>query len=703
MRTVRSLLALPGLFLAIHSSAIGLDDIQLWSGAGTNRAALVVEWNSPEVFNNTSVPAPVANKTMVWGFRFNGGSTGSTMLASVVQADSKLYFVIAESSFGTFIDAIGYNLSGDGVIGVTDGTTTNWIIGGISTNSTVNPDAVGPVNASDLFWSGYNGPYWQTWNELGDNGGFTNSPNRGSSHYYDPVTYNHGQWASALSGIDDLPLTDGSWIGFSVSAAGYTSDTNDPAYNAYTYDEQAPPSPDGSYTAYVLHTNDYAVHIVSAVGLSTANPYTNPAAVLGRPALQFLDSGVPSRTTIINPPYDTAPDGSDVITSISAGGQITVNMGRKVYDDPNNPYGVDLIVYGNSFFWDLNTSASIIDETDLNATLFSGNAYYGHATTVSVSQDGTNWFTYTNTPALFPDNAYRWDDANDSWTDEELNPTRPLNPFVYTNEVTGLSVAGELDRFAGAAGGTGYDLAASGFPWIQFVRVEPGPGVSTTIDAIAAANPPEVGGSLFVAPDNLAAGRASFVFQHPGGTGQNLIGLNFHSVSNPTKISTVRLSEFSSFAPVLGQVTSAFKITLKPFAGATSVSYVADLALDAGASYTGNGRDLRVYQWQGTNWTSQPFIYNPSTNQVSLSGVTNLSAFVVSQIIPPQLTIQTVTNGFALQFTPVANATHVLQRSTDLASWVPVTTITAVGGQPLTLQDTNAPAGKAFYRLLVNP
>jgi len=76
---------------------------------------------------------------------------------------------------------------------------------------------------------------------------------------------------------------------------------------------------------------------------------------------------------------------------------------------------------------------------------------------------------------------------------------------------------------------------------------------------------------------------------------------------------------------------------------------------------------------------------------------------VVSQIIPPQLTIQTVTNGFALQFTPVANATHVLQRSTDLASWVPVTTITAVGGQPLTLQDTNAPAGKAFYRLLVNP
>ena len=56
-------------------------------------------------------------------------------------------------------------------------------------------------------------------------------------------------------------------------------------------------------------------------------------------------------------------------------------------------------------------------------------------TTVSVSQDGINWYTYTNTPLLFPDNAYRWDDTNASWTDEQMNPTKPLNPFLYTNNL----------------------------------------------------------------------------------------------------------------------------------------------------------------------------------------------------------------------------------------------------------------------------
>ena len=87
---------------------------------------------------------------------------------------------------------------------------------------------------------------------------------------------------------------------------------------------------------------------------------------------------------------------------------------------------------------------------------------------------------------LFPDNAYRWDDTNDSWTDEEMNPTKPLNPFVYTNNFIGQSVASGLDQFIGAAGGTGYDLKASGFPWIQYVRVQPGAGTYTVIDAIAA-------------------------------------------------------------------------------------------------------------------------------------------------------------------------------------------------------------------------
>src|SRR5215469_1128292 len=116
-----------------RASAISLDDIQLWAGSGANRAAVVIEWNSPELLNNSTVPVPVASKAMAWGYRFNGTATGAQMLNAVLAADPKLY-VIETNSSGTLVTGIGYNLNGDGRIGVTDGTLTNVIGHGILTN-----------------------------------------------------------------------------------------------------------------------------------------------------------------------------------------------------------------------------------------------------------------------------------------------------------------------------------------------------------------------------------------------------------------------------------------------------------------------------------------------------------------------------------------------------------------------------------------
>jgi hypothetical protein len=686
------------------AQAISLDDIQLWTGSGTNRAALVIEWNSPVVFNNTTVPAPIANKTMVWGYRFNGTATGIQMFNAILAANPRLYAVESVDQYGNNIEAIGYNLNGDGLIGVTDGThvySASAFISGAITNPVLNVDGAYPLKSGDLYWGGLYGPNWNLWNELGDSGGFTNSPDRGTNAYWDPDTYDHGQWASSDYGLSYLALMDGSWIGFSVAAAGYDSTNGDPATIAFNLDEQAPPSPDGTYTAYVCNTNDFAVQIISTNNIDANGPYNNPTAVLGRPTLQFIDpydGDVTDRVSIIDDPYNVAPNGSDVITEISSGGQITVQLGRKIYDDPNNPYGVDLIVYGNSFFSASGTSGTITDGTDLDAvTLISG--IYGHPTTVSVSQDGTNWYTYSNTPVLFPDNAYRWDDANASWTDEQMNPTKPLNPFVYTNNFGGQSVASGLDQFIGAAGGTGYDLKASGFPWIQYVRVQPGAGTYTVVDAIAAVNPVVVGDALPIAPANLASGITNLVFQKPDDLSQSLIAINFDTVSDIAKVSTVGLTEFSAFAPVIGNVSSAYQITLKPVTGTNAVSYVADIGLRAGDNYTGSGGDLRVYQWKGTNWESQPFNFNSADNEVLVAGVTQCSAFVVSQIVPPHLSIQTLTNGFAFQFSPVANCAHILERSPDLATWTPISTNMPVSAQPITLEDTRAPTGKAFYRL----
>ena len=283
-----------------------------------------------------------------------------------------------------------------------------------------------------------------------------------------------------------------------------------------------------------------------------------------------------------------------------------------------------------------------------------------------------------------------------------MNPNKPLNPSVSTNDFSGQSVASGLDAFAGAAGGTGYGLKASGLPWIQFVRVQPGAGAYTVIDAIAAVNPVVVGDALSVAPDNLASGVATLHFQKPADTSQTLVSVAFDALSDLARVSTVGLTEFSAFAPISGTPSSAYQLAVKPVTGTNAVSFVADISLRAGENYAGSGDDLRVFEWSGTHWTSLPFVFNPTSHEVLLAGVTNVSAFVVSQFNPPGLAIQAVTNGVAFHFVPVPNCSETLERSTDLVTWTPVSSITTSNAQPLVLSDTNAPAGKAFYRLVLN-
>jgi len=90
-------------------------------------------------------------------------------------------------------------------------------------------------------------------------------------------------------------------------------------------------------------------------------------------------------------------------------------------------------------------------------------------------------------------------------------------------------------------------------------------------------------------------------------------------------------------------------------------------------------------------------------NEVLLPGITHFSAWVISQIVPPGLDIITLTNGLAFSFVPVPNCPEMLQRSTNLVAWTNLCTFTATNMQPIILQDTNAPAGKAFYRIELNP
>lgn len=250
-------LAIAGSFL--ESFAISFDDIQFWIGSGTNRAALVIEWSTPESALYSIVPAPIADKSLVWGYRFNGTATGTQMLQAILVADPRLYLV-ADETYGTFVEGIGYNLDGDNALGITDGTNTDYFTNNFLTNATVDIDAAYPLNTNDLYWGGYFGPNWESWTELGDAGGFLNCPDRKTNAYWtaddpnNPYSGVHGQWEYSLAGTDNLILTNGSWIGFSVAAGEYEGDTSAP-YNTHKH---APQLPDTSITALIKNlTGDF--------------------------------------------------------------------------------------------------------------------------------------------------------------------------------------------------------------------------------------------------------------------------------------------------------------------------------------------------------------------------------------------------------------------------------------------------------------
>jgi len=248
-------LALGCLFASHNAIAVSLDDIQFWTGSGTNRAALVIDWSSPETFGvsttvYSTVPAPIANKTLVWGFRFNGPVSGADMLQAVLVADPALYSVI-DPTYGTYVLGLGYRLSGTGLSGIRDNLGTNYFYNRYLTNATVDVDTAGPVLGGDVYWGGYFGPNWEMWVEKGGAGGFTNAPDRGTNTYWTSTDLDyfysgfHGQWDLASTGLDGMSLTDGSWVGFSVAAGPYDSDTAAPYY----IHKHAPVLPDPGFTA----------------------------------------------------------------------------------------------------------------------------------------------------------------------------------------------------------------------------------------------------------------------------------------------------------------------------------------------------------------------------------------------------------------------------------------------------------------------
>ena len=246
------------------------------------------------------------------------------------------------------------------------------------------------------------------------------------------------------------------------------------------------------------NSNNWATEIIEYMpGNNAALSYTNANTALGH-AAKYTYADVPmtnmTSVTIINAPW--LPD---QIVSIGNGGKLIVKMGRQInnYDDPVHPYGVDLLVYGNSFF------AYIYDEG-----LPQTNPWYAiteEPIEIWVSSDSTNWFMATNcfADSLMPTQSI---DLNGHPADYLY----PVNPALLTNDwLSGAwSYTNTVQTYEGSAGGAPVDLSqlktaggqATNLLYISYVKIEnPITENASEIDAFAAvADLPEPYYLLFI-------------------------------------------------------------------------------------------------------------------------------------------------------------------------------------------------------------
>ncbi|MDO8302799.1 MAG: hypothetical protein Q7T18_06135 [Sedimentisphaerales bacterium] len=238
-------------------------------------------------------------------------------------------------------------------------------------------------------------------------------------------------------------------------------------------------------------------------------PFTYPTYAFGleedterRPT--YLTTGDPNIGEDVNMPVVPVYGAFrwwEIVTIGNNGGKLIVKFNHHVADDKNNPYGIDFIIFGNAqqskannFEW-----KPLSDPTQVSV----GSTTYYERGIVSVSQDGIKWYKFirgisadpnivyadSNGPYaddFAPTAGYKWDYANHCWG-EELDPTKPVNPALTAASMNGKTIAQMVDAYDGSAGGTGFDIGQFDLEWIQYVRIEDNPNLSSTteIDAVS--------------------------------------------------------------------------------------------------------------------------------------------------------------------------------------------------------------------------
>lgn len=709
-----------------EARAAGLDDIRFWTGDGTNRAALVIHWSAPEVRNATEVPNPIVDRALMWGYRWNGTASGEQMFNAVVAADPRLHTAINISAFGMSVIGLGYDWNNNRVFGVQSGSNIIAPAGftnGVAQVSLADGDKLRALDPVDLFWSGWFGAGWETWHEQGLTGGFLNAPQRGVEPFWTPndpaapYSGRHGEWQLADLGLSGSMLKDGSWIGLTVAGGGFDfMNPDSPGTIAYGLHKQAPIAPIPTESG----LNPFAAEVAAASGPFGPAPYDDPASVLGEPTRDFYDpfaDGTKERRVklveaVVN--LD-ATQRRKLITTLNDGSTIIARFDHPVAENPANPYGFEFMVFGNAFFL---SDQAVNDSTDMSAVRLSA-PFFGESLKVSVSPGFTGkpgeeqnnpatwpWYRYEDGPfadTAYPTQGYLWNRTATAWSAQPTDFTKPVNPALFgLIESETITAADAMDLYYGSGGGTGFDLARSGFSTIQYVKVEgiPPSWSGGEIDAFSAVRPVLLGETISIAPGNLASGFRSVLFQEPGDRGVTAVRVDVRTVNEMAAVRAQRI-DWARLTGV-GAAVEAIDLQFESSRAGRSLALEADVRIDLRGKYDGTGGDLMALTWDGTHWKPLTSLaFDRSAHVATIAGLTNSTRVVIQRMATPTLAFERKTEGVEIRFAWTEGWTHVLERTTDFAQWVEVGRAASGSGPVTALSDPNPPAAQAFYRLVL--
>ena len=226
------------------------------------------------------------------------------------------------------------------------------------------------------------------------------------------------------------------------------------------------------------HAEGFAAAVISySPGSSPASGYTNAAAALGGPA-RFTTSPWDGGAVT---PFAPAWLPSQVV-SIGAGGSLVLELDEPAVDDPRNPFGIDLIVFGNSFFSDLGGGAGVCGAIAADGGI------------IDVSADGLTWCTVPDVAAdgLFPTRGYLDADPYDAMPGAvEADARVPVDPAYRAQALYGMPWPEMTAAYGLSAGGAGIDLSTAGCATARFVRIRvpPPPHSHVEIDAVSRVRP----------------------------------------------------------------------------------------------------------------------------------------------------------------------------------------------------------------------